>query len=184
VFNNWIYSGIFNAHTGRPFNLTLNNDTALDDEPNQRPYLVPGISPYLPKNRHRTAKLQEYFNTAAFAYPALGTFGNLPRNALTGPGYLLTSMTIARSFPLSHVREGMRFLFRAEAFNVWNTPNLANPAGGYSCSSATSYQVPCLTASATNSINTTFGRIQSTFGSNGNTSTNGRKMQFSGTIYF
>src|SRR5207302_9001032 len=45
-----------------------------------RPDLVPGVDPYL----HDKGWL--YLNPAAFAMPAPGTYGNLARNALRGPG--------------------------------------------------------------------------------------------------
>jgi hypothetical protein len=195
VLNDWIFSGIFNAHTGRPYNVTINNDSALDSEPNQRAALIPGMSPYLSKNRHRAAKVTEYFNVNAFTYPTIGTLSPVKRNSFYGPGYLNTNMTIGRYFPLTRVREGMRLLFRAEAFNVWNTPNLANPKAQYSCSSTSIQQpgnqyfgMPCTMSTGAGttigSLNNTFGVIQSTFGNNSNTSTNGRKMQFSVTVYF
>lgn len=200
VFSNWQFGGKFITHTGKPYSVTINNDTALDGEPNQRAAIVPGTSPYLPKNRHRTAKVSEYFNVNAFTYPQTGTFSNVPRNAFEGPGYIQTDMNLGRSFSLSGLHEGMRLLFRVEAFNVFNTPNLANPSANFSCTTTTlgpggtTPNGPC---NATNTLPTvstssppalsptsTFGQILSTFGNNGNTSTNGRKMQFSTTVYF
>jgi hypothetical protein len=194
ILNDWNFGGIFRAHTGRPYDVTINNDSALDGEPNQRAALVPGVSPYLPKNRHRTAKLAEYFNVDAFTYPTIGTFSNQSRNSFYGPGYLQTDMTLQRYFPLTHIHEGMRMLFRAEAFNVWNTPNLANPKAGFSCTTTSIQQpgnvnfgLPCrsnLPSGGPGSVSSTFGIIQSTYGNNANTSTNGRKMQFAMTVYF
>jgi len=206
ILSNYVYGGKFSGHSGRPYDVTLNNDTALDDEPNQRAALLPGMSPNLPKNRHRSCtagcKVQEWFNINAFTYPAIGQFSPMQRNSLVGPAYLDTDMNIGRYFPLSKIREGMRLLFRADAFNVWNTPNLANPQAKFGCSS-TSIQQPgnknyglyCTNAVVTAASGTTpaayanlssqtFGTIQSTFGNNGNTSTNGRKMQFNVTVFF
>ena len=191
ILNDWSFGGVFRAHTGRPYSVTINNDSALDGEPNQRAALMPGVSPYLPANRHRTAKLKEYFNVNAFTYPTIGTFSNQQRNSFYGPSYLQTDFSLQRYFPLTQVREGMKMLFRADAFNVFNTPNLANPYSQFSCTT-TSIQQPgnavygqnCTSAAAGGSLNQRFGVIQSTYGNNANTSTNGRKMQFSATIYF
>lgn len=201
IANGWQYSGTFNAHTGLPFNLTINRDQALDGEPNQRAALRPNMSPFLPKNRHRKDKIAQYFNTAAFTYPTIGTFSSIPRNFLYGPGYLITNMTLSRVFPLGNVREGMRMEFKADAFNVFNTPNLSNPQAQFSCTTAAiadpssrDYGRACsdqaISANGTLSPllegtgNVLFGTIASTIGNNGNTSTNGRKMQFSATVYF
>jgi hypothetical protein len=191
VLSSWAYGGIFNARTGRPYNLTINNDSALDAEPDQRPALLPGANPYLSKNRHRTDRLKQWFNTDAFTYPSIGTFSSVPRNFLIGPAYLNTQMDIQRYFSLAKIREGMRLQFRADAFNVFNTPNLQNPKSQFSCTTTSIqtpgnalYGLPCRNAAVGGSFNATFGVVQSTYGTNGNTSTNGRKMQFSTTVYF
>ncbi|MDE1162191.1 MAG: carboxypeptidase regulatory-like domain-containing protein [Acidobacteriaceae bacterium] len=184
VVNNWTFAGTFNARTGKPFNITT-NATTIYAEPKSRPALLPGANPNLPSDRHRTDKIKQWFNTYAFAYPSADLHDSIPRNFLRGPGYLLTNMSVSRQFPLASIREGMRFQFRAEAFNVWNTPNLQNPTAQYSCSA----NVAGTTASAplqqcASFGNNTYGVVQSTYGTNGNTSANGRKMQFSGTLYF
>ena len=194
VVNNWQYGGKFITHTGKPFSVLINNDTALDAEPNQRAAIVPGANPLLPKSRHRVDKVNEYFNILAFTYPTIGTFSPVHRNSFTGPGYIQTDMNIGRSFSLASIREGMRLLFRVEAFNVFNTPNLAQPSATFSCTSTQLGGGPCIStnlsggASASTppgfSPTSTFGQILSTFGNNANTSTNGRKMQVSLTTYF
>jgi hypothetical protein len=88
----------------------------------------------------------------AFTYPTVGTFSNVRRNSFYGPGYLLTDMMLQRYFPLTAYHEGMRLLFRAEAFNVWNTPNLAKPKAQFSCTTTSiqqpgnaNYGLPCTT---------------------------------------
>ncbi len=201
VLNNWVYSGTYIAHTGRPYNVTINNDTALDGESNQRAAVLPGINPLLPKGRHRLDKVSEYFNRDAFTYPTLGTFSPLSRNAFVGPGYIMTNMTLGRDFPLARYREGMRLNFRIEGFNVFNTPNLANPQSQFSCSTTTTYiagtggnpNTPegCVAAGGNfpliakpGAAQPLFGNVASTFGNNANTSTNGRKFQFALTIFY
>jgi hypothetical protein len=203
MLNDWTFGGKFLTHSGRPYTVTINNDTALDGEPNQRAAIIPGRNPNLPKNRHRAAKVQEYFNINAFTYPNLGTFSPVQRNSMVGPGYIQTDMNIGRQFPLAGIREGMRLVFRADAFNVFNTPNLANPKAVFSCSSTSVTLDPrpgaapnanaghgctdlvgTTTLAPIGQLSTTFGTIQSTYGNNANTSTNGRKMQFSATVFF
>ena len=201
ALNDWVFSGTYKANTGRPYNVTINNDTALEAEVNQRAAIVPGANPKLPSSRHRLDKVAEYFNRDAFTYPVVGTLSPVGRNAFIGPGYIMTNMTLGRDFPLARVREGMRLNFRAEAFNVFNTPNLANPYAIFSCSTTTTYtgtagpnEVPlsCPQASAGTGAYAVvpgtqqprFGNVQSTYGNNANTSTNGRKMQFAFTVFY
>jgi len=90
----------------------------------------------------------------------------------------------------------MKLNVRAEAFNVFNTPNLANPSAQFSCSTTSmSTAVPfvplsCPAAGGSyTGLNpatglTNFGQILSTYGNNANTSTNGRKVQFAATVSF
>jgi hypothetical protein len=191
VFNNWVYSGTYQAHTGRPYSVTINNDSALVGESNQRAAIVPGANPLLPSNRARSAKVKEYFNVDAFTYPTVGTFSPVGRNAFIGPGYIMTNMTIGRDFPLASIREGMRLNFRVEGYNVFNTPNLGQPQSQFSCSTtstkggsctAAGGSYPLIVGTTTSAVN--FGSIRNTFGNNSNTSTNGRKLQFAATVFF
>jgi hypothetical protein len=194
VVNNWQYGGKFITHTGKPFSVLINNDTALDGEPKQRAAVIPGVNPLLPSTRHRVDKVNEYFNIYAFTYPTIGTFSPVHRNSFEGPGYIQTDMNFGRSFSLAGIREGMRLLFRVEAFNVFNTPNLAQPSATFSCSSTQLGGGPCIPTNLSGGASaktppsfgatSTFGQILSTFGNNANTSTNGRKMQVSVTTYF
>ena len=61
---------------------------------------------------------------SAFARPAVGTFGNLPRNALIGPGYWRTDFSVFKRFGLVN---GHAFEFRIESVNMFNNVNLGNP---------------------------------------------------------
>ena len=101
---------------------------------------------------------------AAFCTPAFGALGNVGRNSLRGPAFIATNMALGRIFPLP--REGATLEFKADAFNVFNTPNLANPNAQLSNSSS-------------NTAVGNFGKVLSTVGTNGNVGTNGRRMQLS-----
>jgi len=64
-------------------------------------------------------------DSAAFALPASGTFGSAGRNILYGPGLVDADFSIFKNFP---IKERLKFQFRAEMFNIFNHPNLANRA--------------------------------------------------------
>ena len=71
--------------------------------------------------------MARYFDPSAFKAPVItpqNTFGNLPRNALFGPGTWTSSLALIKSFD---VGRGMRAQFRAEAYNWLNHANLDNP---------------------------------------------------------
>ena len=59
--------------------------------------------------------------------PPLGQFGNMGRNAFPDLGFKDVDFSLAKNW---HFTERFRAQFRAEFFNVFNHPNLANPYGG------------------------------------------------------
>jgi len=91
-------------------NVTIGRDNALTGAPNQRPNVVGDW-----KLTDPTAAM--WFNTAAFTLPAPGTYGNLARNALRGPGTWNIDTGITRRFVAG---AGRQIEVRAEAFNVFN----------------------------------------------------------------
>lgn len=127
LLGGWQFNGIFTLSAGRPFNVTSGTDRAVTGSGTQRPNLVG--DPYLDKGRSKDELLRMYFNPAAFALPATGTFGNSGRNTMTGPGSYNLDSSMFRMFP---IRESVKLQFRAEFFNTLNHANFANPAGNIS----------------------------------------------------
>jgi hypothetical protein len=76
------------------------------------------VNPYLDADRN-------FLNPAAFAIPAAGTFGDLPRNALKGRSFRQFDLILNRRFRFSESRS---IEFRTEVFNLFNHANFANPA--------------------------------------------------------
>lgn len=66
-----------------------------------------------------------WFNSAAFAIPAFGSFGNAGRNILDGPGRQNVNLGIMKHLPLG--RSEWRLQLRAEAFNLFNRANFNLP---------------------------------------------------------
>jgi hypothetical protein len=99
----------------------------------RRPNLLPGVNPYLNNDR-------SLLNPAAFAIPAAGAFGDLPRNALRGPGFWQADLILNKRIALT---ERVRMEFRTEVFNVFNRTNFAPP------SSSLNVGLPALTFNAT-----------------------------------
>lgn len=83
----------------------------------RRPDLVLGVNPYLSNDRL-------ILNPAAFATPAPGTFGNVPRNSLRGPNFRQFDIVLNRRFRFS---EKMNLEFRTEIFNIFNHTNFDVP---------------------------------------------------------
>jgi hypothetical protein len=64
------------------------------------------------------------FTTTTFAATQTN-FGNVSRNFFRGPHYANTDFSIFKSFQIKE--SGMGFTLVADAFNVFNHPNFANP---------------------------------------------------------
>ena len=125
VLTGWETHGILTFQSGRPFTVALlseidNSGTGrsiLGFGANDRPNVVgnPEISNPTP---------ERWFNTAAFAFPPPGTFGNAGRNILDGPGFQNVNVSLMKSTGLT---ERVNLQFRAEVFNLFNHPNFNLP---------------------------------------------------------
>ena len=120
VLGSWSFSTVFVAHTGFPVDITVNRTGPDGNNSDQRPNLVPGVPLYLPGGS---------FNPAAFSMPAPGTFGDVPRNFLRGPGAWQNDMALSKRIP---IREQLQLQLRAEVFNVFNRALFAPPDGNIS----------------------------------------------------
>jgi Carboxypeptidase regulatory-like domain len=109
----WQVSGIVTLSSGLPINPQLTGGQAGNALPNatNRPDQIGSVSyPHT---------VGEWFNTAAFVDPAVGSFGNAGHNSLRGPGRDNWNLSLFKSFVLSEAR-GSRLEFRLESFNTWN----------------------------------------------------------------
>ena len=121
LLNGYQANLISNLYTGFPFTVLSGTDRSLSGVGNDYADVVPGVSPTRAAGANR---LTQYFNPAAFAPAALGTYGNSGRNRLRGPGYEDVDASLFKDFFTESRIHGQ---FRAEAFNLFNHPNFANP---------------------------------------------------------
>jgi hypothetical protein len=68
--------------------------------------------------------LSRWFDTSAFAAQPFFEIGNLGRNTLFGPGRSQLDVSLFKTF---RPKEGLQVQFRAEIFNITNTPNFGVP---------------------------------------------------------
>ena len=119
----WTLSAIVTLQTGTPLTITAGQDRNLDGLANNDRANLVG-DPELDRSRPRGELIEGWFNTAAFAVPALGTNGTAGRNIMDGPGYRNLDLGLFRDI---HLRGRTMLQFRAEATNVLNIVNLSNP---------------------------------------------------------
>jgi len=124
LIGGWNLNGVLSFNSGTPFDVGTSQDIAHTGNYNygngygyERANLVG--NPY-PGNRTPN----EWINTAAFAYPAPNTFGDLGRDSLRSDWNKNLDLSIFRQFPIT---ERFRIEFRFETFNLTNTPVWAIP---------------------------------------------------------
>lgn len=137
----WNLTGILTSESGLPFTITASSSQAACNDCSPHADQIGPLT--FDESRSKSQWLAEYFNTANVTGGAPGTFGNIGRNSLSGPGLTNFDFSIYREFPIP-LREAMNLQLRAEAFNIFNHPNFSNPESQYG--------------------NSTFGRITSTMG--------------------
>jgi hypothetical protein len=118
----WQFNSLFTASTGSPFNILAGTNVSGTGENQDRVNLVGDPFANLTALMGTTAVL--YFNPVAFAKPAAGTYGNMGRNALYGPGFGSADISIFKRTPIT---ERISTEFRVEILNVINRTNWANP---------------------------------------------------------
>lgn len=121
----WQANGILIFQSGIPLPISTTNTS------------YSGNSALRPNNNGQSARLEggassrmdKFFKTEVFSAPALYTFGTVGRNLpdVRGPGVNNLDFSIFKNIPFA---EGRFFQFRAEAFNVTNTPEFNNPDTG------------------------------------------------------
>jgi hypothetical protein len=158
----WQVAGTVILQTGNPFSVYGTQNTfalAGSSYPNR----IPGVST-TPANR----SINNWFNPAAFSQPADGTFGNVPRNSLYGPGINVFNFSAAKSF-LIPFKEGIRIEFRADAQNVFNHPSYGPPGN--------------TTLSGSSGAGTPYGGTVGTYAIN-TVTVNGRNLQLALKVIF
>ena len=123
ILGGWQFNTNTTIQSGLPFNVSYRDAGQDRDTGPNRPDLVG--DPEGPRTR------DQWFNTtpigssgSAFSRPARGTFGNLRRNALRGPGYWRADASLFKHIPFGAGRD---VELRVEVVNLFNHVNLGNP---------------------------------------------------------
>ncbi len=127
VVGGWQTSALLTDYSGTPFSVAASNTSLNAPSNTQRADQVKPSVTIL----GGTGPGQSYFDPTAFAPVTEVRFGTAGFNTVRGPGAVNLDFSLFRSFK---IRERLGMQFRAEAFNVTNTPHFANP--GASVSSA------------------------------------------------
>jgi hypothetical protein len=147
----WQLNGIASLLGGFPLTPQIGSNWSGDGDTRNpdRPSLNPAFSgPVLLKTPN------QWFNPSAFVLPTPGTYGNLGRGTLIGPGLTEVDISVMKNTQLS---ERCNLQFRAEFFNLPNHPNFDTPNAFVFSGSATSPTAGLITSTATTSRQIQFG---------------------------
>jgi hypothetical protein len=123
ILGGWEASGIWTARTGRMLTIGISRSASAVPDGNtsgQRPNVVPGVSIYPAGG----PTFNQWFNTAAFAIPANGTWGNAGRAIGVGPGLFQVDFSLQKN---TRIAERKSLVFRIEMFNISNRIQAGNP---------------------------------------------------------
>jgi hypothetical protein len=122
VIGGWKLSSTIVVQSGQPFTPVIggqDNSFSLAGSNYAWYPNVIGSSRLVGRNIH------QWFNEAAFAVPASGTFGNEARNQLTGPALSTVNLSLGKSFA---IWEQVSLQIRGDADNVFNHASFGLPA--------------------------------------------------------
>ncbi len=147
----WTLSGVETLQSGLPFTPQLGFNPANNGDSRNpiRPSWNPAFSgPVI------LGGPNQYFNPNAFILPPAGTYGNVGRDVLYGPGLATTDLSLAKNTAIS---EKVKVQFRAELFNIFNRTNFGSPNAVVFASASTA---PSSTAGVITATSTTSRQIQ------------------------
>ncbi len=129
ALGHWELTGVYQYQSGSPFSVRSNDDFAGVGPGSGSQFWNLIGDPTITRGAFESTAA--WFNSAAFARPAAGTFGVQPRNLLRNPPTWNLDFGLRKSLP---IKNAQRVEFRVEAFNVLNHPNWdtanGNPTSG------------------------------------------------------
>ncbi len=125
LIEGWSLSGIGTFQSGRPFTVVDDDFSGfLYSSTDPRPNLAPGVTHEDQTTRGPvTSRINNYLNRAAFQSSG-PQFGALGRNTVIGPDQRRLDISVSK---MTRLTERFNLEFRAEGYNVSNTPVFRNP---------------------------------------------------------
>ena len=122
----WELNSLLHFNTGEPVNILSGTDSSGTGEYEDRASIVaPPRQGVNSSVMNPSAPYAQWLNPNSFTTPAYGTYGNLGRNQVFGPGFGDVDMSLLKNTPLW--TERVKLQLRVEMFNIFNRINLAPP---------------------------------------------------------
>ena len=123
IVGGWSIGTIAEFFSGAPWGAIEQTNLTNTFAGSPRPNLT--CDPQLAGGRARGEALSQWFNTACFAAPGVGNFGNAARALGFGPGQVNVDLSVNKRWA---IRERYGLLFRSDFYNLPNRPNFTVPA--------------------------------------------------------
>jgi hypothetical protein len=124
LLGGWDLNGILSLQSGMPVTVTqATNNNSFAGFALQRPFMQGKTA--LPAGERKPTK---FFNTDAFSTAPRFVLGNASRNPVRGPAYRDLDLALVKHFSIP---EKAQIEFRAELFDVTNTPQFSQPNGSF-----------------------------------------------------
>jgi hypothetical protein len=117
----WQTNGTLSLYSGTPFTVSANATELNAPGNSQTADLVASGKVAVPGE---IGANKSWFDPLAFRQPLGPRFGNSGRNALYGPGVSNVDLSLFRNFKIT---ERLKLEFKAECYNISNTPKFTNP---------------------------------------------------------
>ncbi len=128
VLGGWQINGIVSSRVGTPFTAGLSGNYGDWENATGGACCANSQRPNVSGSKSGPKTLKQYFNTSAFSLPPKYTYGNAGYYSLRGPSFNQFDFSLFRNFAF---KDRYNIQFRAEAYNLFNHPNFANPSAAY-----------------------------------------------------
>jgi hypothetical protein len=133
----WALNSAYSFKGGQPITVYASNDTSGTGQYEQRPNVAgnpfAGISHKMVKPTDGSTPYVQWLNTDAYSQPAPGTWGNVARNNVYGPGFADFDFSVFKNTRVMIHDFPVNTQFRAEMYNLFNRVNLASPSCNQLC---------------------------------------------------
>ena len=133
LFGGWQANGIWTIHTGFPFQVSQGNTLNTFTSPARPDRLANGALANPTVNLWFDPNAFQVVSCQVSTLPNLCHYGSAGNGILTGPAFHNLDFSFFKNFP---IRESMKIQFRAEFFNIFNTPNFSTPNNSLNASPA------------------------------------------------
>ena len=116
LLGGWQLSSITLLEAGQPLRIKTATDVLGSGVTNSADVTCGSVKTY--------KSVAKWFDTSCFATPKALTLGDAKQGIVRSPGYYNSDLSLSKS---TELREGMRIILQADAFNLSNTPHYSSP---------------------------------------------------------